>query len=52
MREKLSPRKQKKGLSHGEGLEKEEVEGQGKKLKMQTTQNKLYNVQVGVASLE
>lgn len=49
--EKLSPRKQKRGLSHGEGLEKE-VEVQEKKLKMQVAENELYNVQVGLASLE
>lgn len=50
--EKLSPRKQKRRLSYGEGLEKKEVKGQGKKLKMQVAQNELYNVQVRVASLE
>lgn len=49
---KLSPRKQKRGLSYGEGLEKEEVQVQGKKLKMPAAQNELYNMQVGVASLE
>lgn len=48
----MSLRNQKRGMKIEEGLEKEGKEGQGKRLKVQEAQKGLYNVQVGVASLE
>lgn len=51
-KENMSLRNQKRGMKIEEGLEKKGNEGQGKRLKVQEAQKGLYNVQVGVASLE